>query len=125
MTDYVLRASSQMVMYDGFETVGVATIDETGFDLRSQGRFQDGTEWCLVDAGERMIPTGNTVQDPFGNDRPEMAVEPNTYYTVVRWNGGATMPPIPLGVEIIWSSARAPDSMEPLPEYPAGLPRFA
>ena len=89
---------------------------------------RDLTEWCTVTVGERMLPTGATETDPFGNERPVMAAD-GFYYIVLRWNGDAMLPPMPPGFEIIWSSASpgVDDKGFPLPapEYPAGLPRFA
>jgi hypothetical protein len=102
-------------------------------DLKTVQEKQDFrrsmTEWVLLDIGTRMIPSGNTYTDPFGNEQPEMVADTG-HYMVLRWNGDAPPPPYPDGIEVIWSSA-SPGLDEktgmPLPalEYPVGLPRFA
>jgi len=86
------------------------------------------TEWVLLDIGTRMIPSGNTIKDAFGNEVPEM-VPDDGHYMVLRWNGDAPPPPMPDGISVIWSSA-SPGVDEkgfplPSPDYPSGLPRFA
>ena len=83
---------------------------------------RDLTEWCTVSLPQRMVPTGNTYTDPFGNEQPELAAD-GFYYIVLRWNGDAMLPPMPPGFEIIWSSIVERDKVAP--EYPSGLPRFA
>jgi len=86
------------------------------------------TEWMLLDIGTRMIPSGNMVKDPFGNEQPEMVADTG-HYMVLRWNGDAPPPPLPDGIEVVWSSASpgldADGFPIPAAEYPAGLPRFA
>ena len=87
------------------------------------------TEWCTISLPQRMVPTGNTVKDRFGNEQPELAPD-GFYYIVLRWNGDAMLPPMPPGFTIIWSSV-SPGIDEktgfpiPAPEYPSGLPGFA
>jgi len=109
MTDFILSAADQATMYAGYQAVGIT--DAEG-NIRTQGLLPDGTEWFMLDHGPRFLPSGKTIQGPMG-EQPEM-VSDGFYYCVLRWNGGAPMPPVPPGVEIFWSSA----SEEP---YPVGI----
>ena len=77
------------------------------------------TEWASHIQIGRMVPTGNTIKDSFGNEAPEM-VNDGLTYLILRWNGDALLPPMPPGFEVIWSS----NSEKPT-EYPEGLPTFS
>jgi len=115
MTDFALSAPDKNTMYAAFDEVGIRDADG---GIRLQGRFENGTEWCLLDFGTRWYPSGNIIPGPMG-DQPEM-ISDGLYWVILRWNGGAPTPPLPAGITISWAS-----DDENAGEYPGGLPRFA
>lgn len=105
MSDICLSAPDQATMYAAFAAVGIAD----GESVRTQGRFDDGTEWSMVDWGARNWTDEN------GDPQTD-----GLYWVVLRWNGDAPTPPLPSGVTIAWSSDD-PNAGE----YPVGLVRIA
>lgn len=55
-----------------------------------------GKDWSIYYYGKKMVPTGNTVTDPFGNQVPEMAPAPGVYASL-RWTRTANPPTPPAG----------------------------
>jgi hypothetical protein len=92
-------------------------------EVRDEDYRRELTEWVTDTQHGRMVPTGNMVKDPFGNEVPEM-VNDGKFYLRLRWNGDALLPPMPPGFEIIWSSGSLDKNGDPLP-YPEGLPTFS
>jgi hypothetical protein len=115
MTDYALSAPDQAAMYAAFDKVGIRDADG---NIRTQGLFPDGTDWCLLDFGQRWYPSGKLIPGPMG-DQPEMITD-GLYWVSLRWNGDAPTPPLPADITIAWAS-----NDENAGGYPAGLPRFA
>lgn len=115
MTDFCLSAPDRATMVGAFQTVGIA--DSEG-NIRTQGRFEQGTEWAMLDVGARFYPTGKVIPGPMG-DQPEI-ISDGRYWIILRWNGDAPTPQLPAGITISWAS-----NDENAGEYPVGLPRFA
>lgn len=115
MTDYAISAPDKKAMYAAFDAVGI--MDAEG-NIRTQGLFPDGTEWCLLDFGERWYSSGQVIPGPDG-PVPEMVTD-GLYWVPLRWNGDAEMPPLPADIDVSWAS-----NDENAGEYPVGLPRFA
>lgn len=115
MTDFVLKAPSRSVMIQGMSAVGM--IDGDG-NILDCGRFTaTSTDWAASFQDVVMAPTGNTVQDGYGNDVPEYAPLEGSYLSVTT-NGPEDVTPLlsavaPLGIEVYWSS----ESETPLPDY--------
>lgn len=105
MTDYALSAADRSTMLAAFQAVGIANAEG---QIRNQGRFDDGTEWALLDWGPRWFAADAKLETD------------GRYWVLLRWNGAAPTPPLPPGILISWSSAD-----ENAGAYPAGLPTFA
>jgi hypothetical protein len=112
MTDYALSAPDQATMYAAFDALGIRNADG---EITTQGLFEDGTEWAIVDQGARYYPDGSLDAD--GN--PVMVTD-GLYWVPMRWNGGAPLPPDQPGITVEWQS-----DAEPPTEYPIGVVRFA
>jgi hypothetical protein len=116
MTDFCLSSADQATMYEAFKATGI--MDEEG-NIQTQGLFDDGTDWCLLDWGARTwnVQTGI---DP-KTEMPVVVIETDgLYWCVLRWNGDHPLPADQPGVTVAWAS-----NDEDAPEYPQGLPRFA
>lgn len=104
MTDFALSAPDQATMYAALQATGV--MDSDG-NVMTQGRFDDGTDWCLLDWGARTWIVDETPQTD------------GLYWVPLRWNGDHALPTDQPGVTIAWRSD------DPAQAYPEGLPRFA
>jgi len=114
MTDYVLSASNQATMYATFQAIGFIDIEN---NICTQGLFEDGTEWALLDVGKCEYLYTETVTNSLDN-KPQY-ISDDKYWCVLRWNGNKDISFNP-DIKIEWKS-----NNENLIEYPIGLPRFA
>ena len=116
MTDFALSAPDQATMYAAFQATGIMDADG---NVITQGLFDDGTDWCLLNWGARtwLVQTG---VDP-DTGLPIFVTETDGLYWVpLRWNGDHPLPADEPGITIEWrSDAEIPG------QYPEGLPRFA
>lgn len=66
----------------------------------SDGWTAAGDRWSLAVEGHRMVPTGQTVTDPFGNEVPEMVPSAEYYLHGRWWPKDEITPPPELPVEL-------------------------
>lgn len=116
MTDFCLSAANQATMYAAYQAVGI--MDAEG-NITTQGRFDDGTDWAIVDWGARTWVVQQGV-DPQTGEPVYVTQTDGLYWCVMRWNGDHPLPADQPGVTVEWSSA-----VEDPGPYPEGLPRFA
>lgn len=70
--------------------------------INTGGISTDGFVWAVNYYGQKLVPTGNTITDTFGNKVPERAPAPGVF-AILRWNGDPTkipQPPAGSGVTI-------------------------
>jgi len=116
MTDYAMSAPDQKTMYAAFKATGI--MDDEG-NIKTQGLFDDGTDWCLLDWGARSWNVQTGVDPKTG--MPIFVTETDgLYWCPLRWNGDHPLPSSQPGVTVDWAS-----NVEDPGPYPEGLPRFA
>ena len=80
MADIVFHADSYEVLLEEAKRLGFVYKDEHGHDrILENGPLKSGGAFALNYVGKVLIPTGNVVQGPLGDDEPELEPLPGVW----------------------------------------------